>query len=279
MNCEIETHQFLNSWKENLPNRLEQFTEYWIEPGEGEYFGFIPPMATALFLGTFPVPEQRTTGFFYHSDANLFWKILDEISGQDLSRLENRFEWLIRNKLGITDILKQAQRTDARCKSRADIDLKAIHFNNVLNMLIEHESIQDIYLTSGGPSSKSLTGHSAGGWFGMHIRKETSKNIKKVSCNGATLKIRIPILNRDLNLHYLITPAPQDNQLSKYLRENSHVRIVVENFNILNRLSDTKERYKAIQWAICLSKIQGCVREDLLMEIQRENLSDLLMES
>lgn len=64
MNCPIETHQFLNSWKENSAELHQQYSTSWIVNRENGYFGFIPENTTALFIGTFPVPEQRTSGFF-----------------------------------------------------------------------------------------------------------------------------------------------------------------------------------------------------------------------
>ena len=278
MNCPIETHQFLNSWKENSAELHQQYSTSWIVNRENGYFGFIPENTTALFIGTFPVPEQRTSGFFYHSDANLFWKILKELSGQTLNSLEQKLCWLSNLNIGITDILCKAQRMDKNCSSRADTDLKAISFNNISNILSDFPRIEDIYLTSGGPSSRSLSGKSAGGWLGLHIREATKRSIKRISSDGATLKIRIQPNGRELKLHYLITPAPQDNQLGKYLRENENVRLTLEQINLFGELADSKEKYKAIQWAICLSNIPGLVSDNIKKEILNQSLANLLME-
>jgi len=278
MNCPIETHQFLNSWKENSSELHQQYSTSWIDNRENGYFGFIPENTIALFIGTFPVPEQRTSGFFYHSDANLFWKILKEISGQTLNSLEQKLCWLSNLNIGITDILCKAQRMDKYCSSRADTDLKAISFNNISNILSDFPRIEDIYLTSGGPSSRSLSGNSAGGWLGLHIREETKRSIKRISSDGATLKIRIQPNGRELKLHYLITPAPQDNQLGKYLRENENVRLTLEQINLFGELADSKEKYKAIQWASCLSNIPGLVSDNIKEEILNQSLANLLME-
>jgi hypothetical protein len=278
MNCPIETHQFLNSWKENSSEFHRQYSKSWIDDKENGYFGFIPENTTALFIGTFPVPEQRTSGFFYHSDANLFWKILKELSGQTLNSLEQKLCWLSNLNIGITDILCKAQRMDKNCSSRADTDLKAICFNNISNILSDFPHIKDIYLTSGGPSSRNLSGKSAGGWLGLHIREATKRSIKRISSDGATLKIRIQPNGRELKLHYLITPAPQDNQLGKYLRENENVRLTLEQINLFGELADSKEKYKAIQWAIYLSNIPGLVSDTLKEEIINQNLANLLME-
>jgi hypothetical protein len=278
MNCPIETHQFLNSWKENSSELYQKYSTSWINDEEKGYFGFLPKNTTALFIGTFPVPEQRTTGFFYHSDANLFWKLLKELSGTNLNSLEQKLNWLSDLKLGITDILYKAQRIDENCSSRADTDLNAICLNNVLKLLSDYPSIEDIYLTSGGPSSRSLSGKSAGGWLGEHIRKETKRSIKRISSDGATLRVKLQPSGREYNLHYLITPAPQDNQLGKFLRENENVRTTLDQINFFKELKDNKEKYKAIQWACYLSNIQGLLSEKIKHEVLNQRFCNLLME-
>lgn len=279
MNCPIETHQFLNSWKNHFPASCKRFSRSWVNNEDKEYFGFIPPKSKALFIGTFPVPEQRTSGFFYHSDANFFWKILKAISGQNLNTLEEKLEWLSELNLGITDVLAQVQRTDKNCISRADSNLNPIRYNNISNVLSDHPSIKDIYLTSGGPSSKSLSGNSAGGWLGRHFRDATKRSLKRIDSERATLKIKIQPNGPELNLHYLITPAPQDEQLGKYLRENQDIKTTLEQFSLFEDLTETKEKYKAIQWASYLSKIPGLVMDNIKQEIHNLDLDNLLMES
>ena len=111
MNCSIEIHQFLTTWSSSLTEELKQdYSKSWLNNQEKGYFGFIPKNAKALIVGTFPVLEQRTAGFFYHSDANLFWKIIKELTGKDLTLLEAKLSWLYNNKIGITDIIYKAQK-------------------------------------------------------------------------------------------------------------------------------------------------------------------------
>src|SRR4051812_32298248 len=126
MNCPIETHQFLTTWKANLPQQLKTlYDNSWVHNVDLGYFGFIPKEPIALILGTFPVPEQRTSGFFYHSDVNLCWKILSTVTRRDLLPLANKLSWLTGERIAISDILCKAQRTDETCSSRADSDLNA----------------------------------------------------------------------------------------------------------------------------------------------------------
>lgn len=279
MNCKIETHQFLTTWESNLSEQLKtKYFKNWVNNENKGYFGFIPHKATSLFVGTFPVPEQRTTGFFYHSGANLFWRILETLSGEKLLKVENKLNWLSNQNIGITDIICKAQRTDKNCSSRSDKDLNVLCFNNLFNILIDFSSVTDIYLTSGGPKSKSLSGKSAGGWIGKHLREATGKSIKKISFNGASLKIKIHSIEREINLHYLITPAPQDNQLGKYLKENPNAAKTFEKLNIFQNVTDLKEKYKAIQWATYLSKNKELVKKEIIEEIKKSKLNCLLME-
>jgi G:T/U-mismatch repair DNA glycosylase len=234
MDCPLEKHQFILSWSSELPENLKtKFADSWINNEEFGYFGFIPKNPVALFLGTFPVPETKTSGFFYHSDANLFWKALSIITGSDLVSLENKLSWLSTNRIAITDILYQAQRMDKDCISRADRDLKPIHLNNILKLIEQNPTISDIFLTSGGPKSKSLSGKSAGGWLGFHFRKASGKSIKRVKIQGATLTILLKPSLKQLRLHYLITPAPQDDQLGKFLRNRPEIQETFNNMPFL----------------------------------------------
>ena len=150
MNCPVETHQFLKSWREcdSYSKLSKEYSTNWIINSEKCYFGYIPKEATALIIGTFPVPikEGSTSDFFYHSEVNLFWKILRVISEKELYSLEDKLCWLSKLKLGITDILYKVQRTDKKCSSSSDSDLNAICFNNISNLLKDNSKINDIFL-------------------------------------------------------------------------------------------------------------------------------------
>lgn len=280
MSDEIEAHQFLSSWSINLnPDLKNKYEDSWLNNPQLGYFGFIPKESKALIIGTFPVLEQRTSGFFYHSDANLFWKILSFISNNKLETIDDKLSWLYKNKIGITDILFEAERTDANHTSSSDIDLNPNAFNNILKLLNDHTNIKDILLTSGGPMSKSLSGKSAGGWLGEHFRLETKKNLKKISNSGATLRVQIKKNDIEINLHYLFTPALQDSQLSLYLRKNLNVDQELSNINFLKNISDKHFKYKILQWAVYFCKIENIVFADISDEIIKYNLSKLLMEN
>ncbi|GAB3573876.1 hypothetical protein GCM10027578_35600 [Spirosoma luteolum] len=279
MSCPIETHQFLTSWTTSLDDNLKEiYKDTWIDDKKSGYFGFIPKDPVALFIGTFPVPEQRTSGFFYHSDVNLFWKIITKVTGQNLLNLDSKLDWLSKSRIGITDILCKAQRTDNNCTSRADNDLNAICFNNILNLFNDYPTLTDVYLTSGGPTSKSLSGKSAGGWLGLHLRDATGRSLKKIISSGATQVIKLQPNQKQINLHFLITPAPQDNQLGRYLRDKRTVVNGLNQINYLEGIPDPKEKYKFLQWAVYLSKFPGLVNHNFQAEVEQKNLRGLLME-
>jgi hypothetical protein len=279
MNCPIEIHQFITTWEDNLPENLKTvYKQSWINNADLGYFGFIPKDSVALFIGTFPVPEQRTSGFFYHSNVNLFWTILSAINGSDLSSLGNKLSWLTNNKIAISDILCKTQRTDDNCSSRADCDLNAICYNNIFQLLKNHPTITDIFLTSGGPTSKSLSGKSAGGWLGLHLREATGHSIKKININRGTLTIQLRPSMKQINLHYLITPAPQDEQLGKHLRNSQTAGQTLNNINFLRPNLNVKEKYKIFQWAVYLSKIKDVVEHNVRQQLTLENIDLILME-
>lgn len=45
---------------------------------------------------------------------------------------------------------------------------------------------------------------------------------------------------------------------------------------LFHELTDKKEKYKAIQWAIYLPKVSGLVSKDLIQEIQDHHLDNIL---
>ena len=280
MSDEIEAHQFLSSWSINLnPVLKNKYEDSWLNNLQLGYFGFVPKESKALIIGTFPVPEQRTSGFFYHSDANLFWKILSIISNNKLETIDDKLSWLYKNKIGITDILYEAQRTDVNHTSRSDKDLSPEKFSNILKLLNDYPDIKNIMLTSGGPTSKSLSGKSAGGWLGDHFRMETGKSLSKISNNGATLRVKIKPNEIEINLHYLLTPAPQDKKLGSYLKNNLNVTQELKKITFLKDIPDIYFKYKILQWAVYFCKIENIVFADISDEIIKYNLSKLLMEN
>lgn len=279
MNCPIETHQFITTWTNNLPSDLRaNYNNLWVYNADLEYFGFIPNDPMALILGTFPVPENKTSGFFYHSDVNACWKILSLITKTDLTSLDRKLKWLSIKKISISDIVCKAQRINADCTSRADRDLNVKCYNNIFQLLKVYSSIKDIFLTSGGPTTKNLSGKSAGGWLGSHLRDVTSSRLKKMSIDKGSLSVYLSPLNKSINLHFLITPAPQDNQLGRHLRDKKEVVGILNSINFLQPLTDIKEKYKAFQWAVHFSKIPDIVDSDVELELTERNIDKILME-
>lgn len=279
MDCPIETHQFITTWINNLPQHLRKnYNDSWVHNNDLGYFGFIPKDPVALILGTFPVPEQRTSGFFYHSNVNLCWKILSTIANTNLTSLDQKLEWLYAKKIAISDILCKAQRTDENCSSRADSDLNVICYNNIFQLLKTYPTITDIFLTSGGPTSKSLSGKSAGGWLGSHLREATGHSLKKISVNKASLMVQLRPIMKQFNLHYLITPAPQDDQLGKHLRDSQTAEQTLNSINFLQPITNMKEKYKSFQWAAYFSKIPNVVVANVGQELTQQNINYILME-
>jgi G:T/U-mismatch repair DNA glycosylase len=277
MPCPIEEHQFLNTWRlqaQRSPD-LEPYLSSWIINPDQGHFGFIPSKPRALFVGTFPVLENGTSGFFYHSRYNKLWSILSRISGQTLNTIPEKLQWLSMHGIAITDIVQKAQRAEGRCNSTSDSDLIPFCYNNIWALMQQHPTIQTIYLTSGGPSTRSTGGKSAGGWLCTHLREVEGGNLKKELPGGAKLDLTLKRRRQTVRLVYLITPADMDGQLNKHLGNNPN------SANRFRRVSDENNvefNYKCVQWAHYLQELPGVVSTDFLNQINHLDLATNLME-
>lgn len=77
--------------------------------------GFDPitrPGALAVILGTIPGQESLAAGEYYANTANAFWFIMERLfgAGRGVSYQE-RIETLVRNRVGIWDVLRSARRS------------------------------------------------------------------------------------------------------------------------------------------------------------------------
>jgi G:T/U-mismatch repair DNA glycosylase len=119
--CPNEVHQLIADWQ--CP---EYACDSWII--NDDYFGYLPKETHSLILGTFPVPLTKDADFFYHSDRSQFWMLLGKVAGVAFETIEDKLKWLDEKKIGITDIVRVAQRTDQNCSSASDKKLKVLQF-------------------------------------------------------------------------------------------------------------------------------------------------------
>lgn len=268
MKCPEEKHQFISSW-------AAVGESYWVV--NDNYFGVFPERMKSLILGTFPIPEDSTAGFFYHSDSNSFWKILGCITGETFSSLGEKLDWLNSNRIGITDVIRTCKRLDKECKSKSDSDLFVVEYNGVSDIINHYTDLSSIYFTSGGPKSKSTYGNSAGGLFWKSI----PNSIQKEKLHDFSSTSVVSINKRILSLNFLFTPAPQNRQLSKYLKRNKQLLEVLSNVEFLDNKGLTVfEKYKCIQWACNFDLADvDVVQEQLLIEIDSLGAHTLLQEN
>jgi G:T/U-mismatch repair DNA glycosylase len=279
LTCPIERHQFISSWESALsPLLKEKHKQCWVNDSNHKYFGFFPSKMKAFFLGTFPVPEVASSDFFYHSAANLFWPILSELSDKNLDTLEAKLNWLSEVGIGITDILHTVRRTDELCICTADSALDVISTNNIHALLKDRPEVTDLFLTSGGPGSRSLSGKSAGGWLGKHLREASGTSIKKGPGRYASQEVVIKPELKRLKLHFLLTPAPQDDQLGKHLREHPSAKERLAELDFFRNITNVKEKYKVLQWAAYLKGVSGLISPRVATELEKIDLNGMLME-
>lgn len=83
-----------------------------------------------LILGSFPSIKTREYGFFYGHPQNRFWKILEILFDEELSRdIKERKEFLLRHKIALYDSIYKCDiigSSDASIKNVVPFDLGII---------------------------------------------------------------------------------------------------------------------------------------------------------
>jgi len=90
---------------------------------------FFPPDTTRLILGSIPpfrftrgpgekVKEDGDFPFYYGSRYNLFWKLLGEVFQEPLTDINAIQALLLKQKIGIADIVKQCTRKQKKASPR-----------------------------------------------------------------------------------------------------------------------------------------------------------------
>lgn len=157
---------------------------------------FIPEGSRSLIIGTFPTAKRNWRyDFFYPNPSNLFWKVISNISGNELSyfsgdeAVTERKEILNKLLLGITDMGKRVIRDD---NSSSDEKLSPIEYMDILKIIEDNPSIRKIILTS---SSGKVC---ATKWFSNYLMqqnifiksmKDPKPIVNEVYINGKQIKI------------------------------------------------------------------------------------------
>ncbi len=130
-----------------------------IETQSHPYSPVFSKNTTALIIGTTPPArfcnpnepfKEDDVNFYYGSRDNLFWIILGEITKTDFAfnsskqAIKQRKDFLQKRNIGIVDILGKFQRID---NSASDNALEAVEYQDILGILNNSPSIENIFLT------------------------------------------------------------------------------------------------------------------------------------
>lgn len=124
------------------------------------YEPYIPDNATKLIIGSIPpqrfcikhsIIDNDDVKFYYGSKDNNFWKLIGEVTKEkftfknNLEAIKERKEWLLKNNIGITDIIEVCEHVGGKATDEA---LKIIKYKEIDSILIKHNQIKTLICTS-----------------------------------------------------------------------------------------------------------------------------------
>jgi len=123
------------------------------------YQPFIKNDTKKLIVGTLPPPRfstgdllEKDVNFCYGSYYNSLWLFIDKIHNLNLrydnsqEAIEERKQFLIKNKIGVCDIVESAEREKV---DASDLGMQNIKLRDVIGYLKEFPSIETILFTGG----------------------------------------------------------------------------------------------------------------------------------
>lgn len=172
----------------------------------------VPEGAKTLICGTFPPVRSRWSyEFFYPNKRNHLWPVLAAVAGKTLQHfegqpaVEERKQLLKHLKTGITDMGHTIKRL---VDNSADENLAIVEYMNILQLLLDHPSIEKILFTS---SSGKV---SAVGWFAGYA-KQVGWQYKFLK-TARPWKAEFLLEDRIIQLRVLYSPSPRAaNRISR----------------------------------------------------------------
>jgi hypoxanthine-DNA glycosylase len=161
------------------------------------YESFIPESATSLIIGSMPpyrfchstVPlKKQDVNFFYGSQDNHFWKLLEEIYDEQFSyentaeAIAKRKELLKKYHLGIADIVKKCQHEGGKS---SDEDLKEIQYRDIPTLLQNHPQIDTLIYTSDFVKSHFYKA------FGISHNKTNQDKVFTIKLNDKSYTVKV----------------------------------------------------------------------------------------
>tara|TARA_R110002111_G_scaffold143657_2_gene209693 strand:- start:810 stop:1514 length:705 start_codon:yes stop_codon:yes gene_type:complete len=123
------------------------------------YKPFIQKNTTKLIVGTLPPPRfstgellEKDVDFCYGSYYNSLWLFIDKIHNLNLrydnsnEAIEERKTFLIKNKIGVCDIVDSAERDKI---DASDLGMKNIKLRNIIGYLDKYPNIDTLLFTGG----------------------------------------------------------------------------------------------------------------------------------
>jgi G:T/U-mismatch repair DNA glycosylase len=123
------------------------------------YQPFIQKDTTKLIVGTLPPPRfstgellEKDVNFCYGSYYNSFWLFIDEIHHLNLrfdnsqEAIEERKQFLIKNKIGVCDIVDSCEREKV---DASDLGMKNIQLRDIVDYLQQYPNIDTLLFTGG----------------------------------------------------------------------------------------------------------------------------------
>ena len=95
-----------------------------------------------LVLGSIPSIKSRELGFYYMHPKNRFWKVISKVFEEKYPEtLENKKEFLKRNKIALWDVIKQCE-----IEASSDSSISNVVPNDITSLL-QQTKIETIYTT------------------------------------------------------------------------------------------------------------------------------------
>jgi len=161
------------------------------------YKPFIKNDTTKLVVGTLPPPRfstgqllEKDVNFCYGSYYNSLWLFIDKIHGLNLrydnsnEAIEERKAFLIKNKIGVCDIVDSAERDKI---DASDLGMKNIKLRDIIGYLEQYPNIDTLLFTGG--NSKNGPEY----FFRKHLK-------------GYNLKLEL-VNNETPRIHQFIIPS------------------------------------------------------------------------
>ncbi len=94
-----------------------------------------------LILGSLPSIKSREEKFYYANKSNRFWQIINILFNVNLITKEEKIEFLLKNKIGLFDLIKECD-----IDGSSDSSIKNIKLNDI-EIIVKNSNIKYIFLT------------------------------------------------------------------------------------------------------------------------------------